>query len=92
MRIDLNQLSLGNIGNEDGNKKASSKNSGAASIEDTASFSSDHLDIASLTAQALNSPSVRDAKVSALRQAIQKGEYSVHPQEVAAAMIAHYKR
>jgi len=87
MRIDLNQVSLGNVGREVNGKKAAGKASGAASPEDKASFSSDNLDLASLEAQALASPSVRQDRVEALRQAIQNGEYKLEPEKIAHAIL-----
>jgi len=92
MRIDLNQLSLGNVGNEVNGKKVAGKHSGSTSPEDKASFSSDSLDIPSLEAQVLASPDIRQDKVEALRQAIQNGEYSVEPDKIAQAILQQNKR
>jgi len=87
MRIDLNQLSLGNVGREVNGKKITGKQSGPVSPEDKASFSSDALDLPSLEAQALSSPGIRQDKVEALRQAIQRGEYKVEPDKIAHAIL-----
>jgi negative regulator of flagellin synthesis FlgM len=92
MRIDLNQLSLGNIGREVNGKKTAGKASGPAVPEDKASFSSDNLDLPSLEAQALALPEIRQDKVDALRQAIQNGNYKVEPDKIAQAMIEQNKK
>jgi negative regulator of flagellin synthesis FlgM len=91
MRIDLNQLSLGNIGREVNGKKTAGKASGPAAPEDKATFSSDSLDLPTLEAQALALPEVRQDKVDALRQAIQNGDYKVDPEKIAQAIIRHNK-
>ena len=92
MRIDLNQLSLGNVGREVSGKKAAGKASGPVGPQDKASFSSDSLDIPTLEAQVLASPEVRQDKVEALRQAIQNGQYKVEPDKIAQAIIQHNRR
>lgn len=92
MRIDLNQLSLGNVGREVSGKKASGKASEPVDPEEKASFTSDSLDIPSLEAQVLASPEVRQDKMEALRQAIQNGQYKVEPDKIAQAIIQHNKR
>jgi len=92
MRIDLNQLSLGNVEREDKARKASGKGQGAPAVEDKASFSSDSLNLSSLEAQALASPEVREGKVEALRQAIQNGDYKVEPDKIAQAILQHNRR
>jgi len=92
MRIDLNQLSLGNVGNEVNGKKVGGKSSGATSPQDKAIFSSDSLDLASLQAQALAMPPVRQDRVEALRQAIQNGEYQVDPDKIAQSILQQNRR
>ena len=55
--------------------------------EDTATLSSERVNVTALTAGALASNEIRQAKVEALRQAIQNGDYRIEPSEIAAAMI-----
>jgi flagellar biosynthesis anti-sigma factor FlgM len=56
------------------------------SAADQASFSFDQALVQSLTAQVLAQPEIRQAKVQGLQQAIGKGEYSVPPSQIAAAI------
>jgi len=55
--------------------------------EDTATLSSERLNVTALTASALASNEIRQDKVEALRQAIQNGDYRIEPSKIAAAMI-----
>jgi negative regulator of flagellin synthesis FlgM len=55
--------------------------------EDTATLSSERVNATSLTARVLASNEIRQDKVEALRQAIQKGDYRIEPSQIAAAMI-----
>jgi flagellar biosynthesis anti-sigma factor FlgM len=92
MRIDLNQLSLGNVEREENGKKVAAKSSSAVSPEDKATLSSGSLDLPSLEAQVLASPEVRADRVEALRQAIQNGEYAIEPDKIAQAILQQYRR
>jgi negative regulator of flagellin synthesis FlgM len=91
MRIDLNSISLNNIEREDKPKKAAGKQSGGANIEDKATLSSGSLDTSALEAQVLASPEVRQAKVEALRQQVQNGEYKVDADAVAKSILKYNK-
>ena len=53
--------------------------------EDTATLSGDR--VTALTATALASTEIRQAKVEALRQAVQNGDYRIEPSKIAEAMI-----
>jgi flagellar biosynthesis anti-sigma factor FlgM len=55
--------------------------------EDTATLSSERVNATALTARVLASNEIRQDKVEALRQAIQKGDYRIEPSQIAAAMI-----
>ena len=92
MRIDLNQIALGNVEREVTAIKAGGEATNAPSVEDKASFSADSLDVSSLEAQVLALPEVRQDKVEALRQAVQSGEYRVEADKVAHAILEHNKR
>jgi len=91
MRIDLNQLSLGNVGRDENGKKVGGKSSSPSTPQDKATFSSDSLDLPSLEAQVMASPELRTDKIMALRQAIQNGEYTVEPDKVAQAILQQTK-
>ena len=95
MRIDLNSVSLNNIEREEKPKKAAGKQSAGANIganiEDKATLSSGSLDTSPLEAQVLASPEVRQAKVEALRQQVQNGEYKVDADAVAKSILKYNK-
>jgi negative regulator of flagellin synthesis FlgM len=91
MRIDLNSISLNNIEREEKPKKAAGKQSGGANIEDKATLSSGSLNTSALEAQVLASPEVRQAKVEALRQQVQSGEYKVDADAVAKSILKYNK-
>jgi flagellar biosynthesis anti-sigma factor FlgM len=55
--------------------------------EDTATLSSERVNVAALSARVLASNEIRQDKVEALRQAIQNGDYRIEPSEIAAAII-----
>jgi flagellar biosynthesis anti-sigma factor FlgM len=55
--------------------------------EDTATLSSDRVNLTALTARALANNEIRQDKVEALRQAIAKGDYRIEPSKIAAAMV-----
>jgi flagellar biosynthesis anti-sigma factor FlgM len=71
------------------NTSASNSASAATnSASDAARFSFDHTRAQSLTAQVLEQPEVRAAKVQSLKQAIGNGEYEVSPGQVADALAS----
>lgn len=57
--------------------------------EDQAQLSGAQAQVASLTAQALQFPEVRQEKVSALRQAVEEGSYQPSSDQVAGALFTH---
>ena len=61
---------------------------GAASA-DQAQLSGAHVLAQALAAQASQLPEVRQEKVSALRQALQSGEYHPSPEKTADALFSH---
>jgi len=60
-----------------------------AATEDRISIHSDSLSVQSLATQALNSPSIRQDKVNALRQSVTNGTYKPEASKTADAMIEH---
>ncbi len=89
MKVDLNSLAASQIAVERGAKQVSSgsTNSTQAATEDRISIHSESLSVKSLTSQALNSPSVRQDKVDALRQSVTSGTYKAEASKTADAMI-----
>jgi flagellar biosynthesis anti-sigma factor FlgM len=57
--------------------------------EDEARLSGAHVQVAALAAQASQLPEVRQARVQALRQAIESGQYEASPEKVARAIMVH---
>jgi flagellar biosynthesis anti-sigma factor FlgM len=94
MRIDLNpatqslhESSRGSIANH---TTAGGSSAGNVSAEaDQAELSGVHIQVQGLVAQASQLPEVREARVEALRLAIQRGCYQSSPEEVAGAVLAH---
>ena len=59
-----------------------------ASPEDTATLSGNGAVLSSLTAQALQTGSMMEARVQGLREAVNGGRYAVEPSEIADAMLS----
>ena len=91
MKVDLNSLAASQIALERGAKQVSngSLNGTQAATEDRISIHSDSLSVQSLATQALNSPSIRQDKVDALRQSVTSGTYKPEASKTADAMIEH---
>jgi flagellar biosynthesis anti-sigma factor FlgM len=87
MRIDLNPPLQRGIETEKSGKSLQSSNARASRANDDAGLSEDSVTLSSLATKALESSEVRQDKVDGLRQAIQNGQYSVDPQQVAEAML-----
>jgi len=97
MRVDLTTSGAGQTDHAStprtGRGAATAQTSGQAEdpgSTDWAQFSFDQLRIRSLTAQALSSPEVRQAKVSSLAEAIGRGQYTVDAGKVADAIVSTY--
>lgn len=59
----------------------------AASTEQTDTFPEDRVSVSSLTAKALQTPSVRQDVVASLQQSYASGQYRLDPSAIAAAMV-----
>jgi len=57
--------------------------------EDQTDLSGAHAQVQALVAEAAQLPEVRQERVQALRQAVERGGYSTSPEAVAGAMVAH---
>lgn len=89
MRIDSNNaanLLPTDWSNHSTSKAAASENAGLT--EDRTTFSSAGAQIQSLTAEAMNTPPVRQDKVDALKQSVANGEYHLDPSAIASAIAA----
>jgi flagellar biosynthesis anti-sigma factor FlgM len=88
MKVDLNSSAAIQMAVERAPKQVS--NSGLTgtqgATEDRTTFSTDSAGIQALTAQALNSPQIRQDKVDALKQAVSNGSYPVNATNIASAI------
>jgi flagellar biosynthesis anti-sigma factor FlgM len=103
MRIDSNQS--GQTVSEGNQPAASAQRAGTGSSaasgrlsvnlsvntvnEDQAQISGLHVLVQALVAEAARLPEVRQEKVGALRQAVQRGDYSPDPEQVAGALFSY---
>jgi len=72
-------------------KQPSQANSTPARVEpgaDQAQLSGAHIQVQALAAQASQLPEVREAKVNALRDAVQSGHYRPNPANIAQGMMS----
>jgi len=90
MRIDLNSNAANQIASEQSPKQVSGakREHDAGHVESTATLSTDSVSISSLTAQAMQTPEVRQDKVDALRQAISTGNYKLDPLQIAGSILS----
>jgi negative regulator of flagellin synthesis FlgM len=87
MRIDPNQpVSSQAIAERSGRASGKKSDASGASAEG-ATFSAGSSNVASLTAQALTAPEIRQDRVEALREAIRNGSYQIDPGNIAEAML-----
>jgi negative regulator of flagellin synthesis FlgM len=73
----------------DKSSKASSSASSnrASSSQSAADFSADTTNVGGLTALAMQTPEIRQDRVSALRDAVRNGSYQLDPGKIADAML-----
>jgi len=89
MKIDLNNAA-GSLGPAEWAAKGAAGRSTEASTDasqDRATISTQSSAVQNLAAQALNTPEIRQDKVSALRDAVNNGTYSLDPSKIADAMV-----
>lgn len=89
MKVDLNAPTLSGINSSQDNNKTERTSADPLTTpdQDRATLSTDAARVAGLTTHATASSAVRQEKVEALRQAIQRGEYRVESGKTADAMI-----
>ncbi len=90
MRIDLSQLTAGQVSSEQDTKKVNSQQIGApdlAGSEDRTTFTSDTTSVNSLVSKAMSTPDVRPDLVGQLKQAVGSGQYKLDPTAIASKMI-----
>ena len=86
MRIDLNSVPQGSAAQK--TEKSSVNKRAQLDTNDNAGFGEDTVSLSTLVQQALSVPEMREERIESLRQAIQSGQYSVSPQQIAAAILA----
>ena len=82
----------GQIAAEKDAKKVSGENR-AFSLgvsQDRTTLSSDTVAVSSLASQAMETSPIRQDRVDALRQAIEKGQYKLEPDKIAEAILKEY--
>jgi len=93
MRIDFQSTpqatTEANRSSAQNNASANAAVGGAQAGEDQAVFSSAHVQIAALSAQAMQLPEVREQRVQSLRQAVESGHYRPEPEQLAGALVVH---
>jgi flagellar biosynthesis anti-sigma factor FlgM len=90
MRIDLSQLTPGQVLNEQNTKKVSDQQAGASDAlgsVDRTTFTSDSSSVSALVGKAMSSPEIRQDLVSTLKQAVNSGQYKLDPNAIASSMI-----
>jgi flagellar biosynthesis anti-sigma factor FlgM len=90
MKIDLNtpQVALTSLERPVSSPAANGDNSVRGNSGDRVSLSSSAANVQSLTAQAMNTPAIRQDKVAELQTAVRSGSYKLDPAQIASAMIA----
>lgn len=90
MKIDLNSPATEMLSTGWSTQKASKTNESAsqAAAGDRVTLASAGATVQSLTAQAMNTPQVRQDKVDSLRQSISSGSYQLDPAQIASAISA----
>lgn len=91
MKVDLNTLSqpLSALERQPGAPASSAGAAAQGASEDRVTLSSTLAGVESLTAQAMQTPKVRQDKVAALQLAVRNGSYELDPVQIAAAVIQH---
>jgi flagellar biosynthesis anti-sigma factor FlgM len=94
MRIDLNQSAQAlpegeRVGNQSASASAAQIGAASALGEDQAQLSGVHLQVQTLTTQALQLPEVRQEKVNALRQVVQDRNYQPSSDRIADSIFQH---
>ena len=89
MKIDVNSPVASQLRPDQAAKQVSSQNLVAtqSATEDRTTFHTDSTSVQALTSQAMNSPEIRQAKVDALTQAVNSGEYQLDATKTAGAIL-----
>jgi negative regulator of flagellin synthesis FlgM len=90
MKIDINATLTGQVPTERAAKQVSTgcPTTFPSNTEDKTTLSSSKTSVESMTSQALQTPEIRQDKVSAIRESIKNGSYDLDPSKIASAIIA----
>lgn len=90
MKIDMNTpaVHVTSVGRQVPSVAANGSPVAGSASGDRVSLGASVASVQSLTAQAMNTPAIRQDKVAALQTAVQSGTYKLDPQQIASAMIA----
>ena len=88
MRIDLNTVALGSATQR---SEKSTRREGTERLENPSSSDvpEDKVKLNTLVEQVLQAPETRQDKIDSLRQAVQTGQYSVDPHQIADAILSN---
>ena len=89
MRIDLNGSAASQIASERAKTESATakQQSSSAKVNDRATLSFDSVAVSALASKAMQTPEIRQAKVSSLQHAISTGQYKIDPDKIASAML-----
>lgn len=90
MRIDLSQLTSGQVSVEQNAKKVSEQQFNAPETSgsaDRTTLTSGSSSVGALVSKAMSSPEIRQDLVDQLKQAVSNGQYKLDPGAIAASMI-----
>ena len=90
MKIDINAPLTGQVPTERAAKQVStsSPTTFQSKTDDRTTLNSGKTSVQTLTSQALQTPEIRQDKVSAIRESIKSGSYDLDPNKIASAIIA----
>ena len=90
MRVDLSNSAAANLASELSSQQVAANRqteANQASEEDRATLSADSTSVGALVSKALESPAVRQDKVSSLRDAVNSGQYKIDPNAIAGSIV-----
>lgn len=90
MRIDLSQLTSGQMSVEQYTKKVSGQQTSTSEMSDNSvhtTLTSGSTSVGALVSKAMNSPEIRQDLVNQLKESVGNGQYKLDPGAIAASMI-----
>ena len=90
MRVDLSQVTSGQVSSEQNTKKVSDQQFSASDTSvsvDRTTFTTDSTSVGSLVSKAMSTPEIRQDLVNQLKQSVNSGQYKLDPSAIASSMI-----